>query len=113
MEKEVAEILTENNINFEQEKKFEDLTYKKKLPFDFYLPNYNIVIECQGLQHFKSIKFYGGDEYLRKRVEIDNLKRKYCQNKGIKIIYYSNYEFDFPYNVITDKYKLIKDILNE
>lgn len=113
MEREVAEILTENNINFEQEKRFVDLVYKKKLPFDFYLPNHNIVIECQGLQHFKSIKFYGGDEYLRKRIEIDNLKRKYCQNQGIKIIYYSNYEFNFPYDVITDKYKLIKDILNE
>ena len=64
------------------------------------------------MQHFKSVKFYGGDEYLKKRIKIDELKRKYCESNGIRILYYSNYEFEFPYKVITDKNKLLLEIMN-
>lgn len=113
MEKEISDLLIENKIEFKQEKTFDDLVYKKQLPFDFYLPKYNTIIECQGLQHFKSVKFYGGDEYLKKRIKIDELKRKYCESNGIRILYYSNYEFEFPYKVITDKNKLIQKIIYE
>ena len=44
--------LKENNIEFETQKRFKWLGGKS---LDFYLPKYNIAIECQGLQHFRPV----------------------------------------------------------
>ena len=81
-ESEVEKILVENNIRFEREKRFEGCRYKNTLPFDFYLPDYNTVIEYQGIQHFKDVSiFKDGNEAVRKR---DAVKREFCMKKSIK-----------------------------
>lgn len=49
----ITKILNENNIKFEREKKFDWLNNQR---LDFYLPDYNIAIECQGEFHFQPIK---------------------------------------------------------
>lgn len=40
------------NIKYERYKKF---SWLKKQNLDFYLPDYNIAIECQGIQHFEPL----------------------------------------------------------
>jgi hypothetical protein len=52
-EEELSKILNNNNIIFEREKTFANCKNIKKLPFDFYLPENNICIEYDGVQHFK------------------------------------------------------------
>ena len=47
-ESKVRNILERNNIIYEKEKKFEWLKNKGKLRLDFYLPKYNVALECQG-----------------------------------------------------------------
>ena len=42
---------------------------------DFYLPDYNIGIECQGIQHFKNDKMYNKLEEVQNR---DERKKKLC-----------------------------------
>ena len=42
-----------NNYKFLTQHKFNDCKFKKPLPFDFYLPEYNMCIEFDGEQHFK------------------------------------------------------------
>ena len=49
LECEVRLFLQEHKINFEQQKRFDWLGLQS---LDFYLPEYNIAIECQGRQHF-------------------------------------------------------------
>lgn len=87
-EKQVEKILTELNINFIAQKRFEDLRGKNgvKLSFDFYLSDLNILIECQGLQHYKSIEYYGGEERFNRQIINDNLKREYCKKNNIKLV---------------------------
>ena len=51
LEKDTRNILIENNIYFESQKKF---PWLGRQSLDFYLPDYNIAIECQGIQHFKN-----------------------------------------------------------
>ena len=82
-----------------------------KQHLDFYLPEYNIAIECQGEQHFKPIKHFGGDEELKLVSIRDKRKRKLCNKHNIKIVYYTNYELDFPYEVITTRKCLLESIL--
>ena len=69
---------------------FDWLKYKNPLKLDFYLPDYNIAIECQGQQHYKPIKYFGGEEKLSIIKERDKIKKELCEKNGIKIVYYSN-----------------------
>ena len=101
-EKEIRSWLNTNGINYISQHKFDDclnVKTKRKLPFDFYLKDENLVIEYQGKQHF-STKFggFGADE---KRTEInfqnlknnDLIKKQYCilnQINFLEITYIDN-----------------------
>ena len=86
LEKEVREYLEEKNIKYEKGKHFVWLGMKH---IDFFLNDYNIGIECQGIQHFKPIKFFGGDEGFKKRMMYDIEKKRICEENGVKIFYFS------------------------
>ena len=109
LEDEVRNILSENNIGFEEQKKFEWLG---KQSLDFYLPDYHIAIECQGIQHFKPNEHFGGDDGFNNTTERDKHKKELCEENNIAIIYYANYSYDFPYEVVTDNEILIEKITN-
>lgn len=57
-----------------------------KLEFDFFIENENIAIEFDGIQHFKSIDFFGGEEEYEKQIERDNRKNQYCKDNNIDLI---------------------------
>lgn len=89
LESEVRKILSEKNIDFEEQKRFEWLRLKKPLSLDFYLPKQNIAIECQGIQHYKAIERFGGEEELVKIKNRDLIKKELCEKEGITLVYYS------------------------
>lgn len=87
LENEVSMILNQNNITFEEQKKFEWLG---NYELDFYLPTLNIAIECQGIQHFKPVALFGGETQYKQQVEWDKDKKYRCEQNGIKILYYTS-----------------------
>lgn len=110
LEGEMRRFLTANNIKFEQEKGFRWLRFNKKMFLDFYLPEYKIAIECHGLQHFKSIDLFGGDEFFKLTQERDREKKRQCEEHGIRILYFSNAHIDYPYPVF-ESYRLLLDTI--
>ena len=83
----IRSYLDEHCIKYIPQKTFNDLKDKKLLSYDFYLPNYNILIEYQGIQHFESVSFNGKDYTdLDKQKHHDNLKRDYARNNGYKLL---------------------------
>ncbi len=110
LEGEVRNFLIKHNIKFAQEKTFEWLKYKKKLFLDFYLPKYNIAIECQGLQHFYSIDLFGGEEFFNLTITRDTVKRDLCNEHGIEIIYFSKSLKEYPYQVVSSFQELLEII---
>lgn len=54
--------------------------------FDFYLPDYNLVIEIDGRQHFEVVLFFGGEEGFRKRQESDKFKDKQLKKMKISLL---------------------------
>ena len=98
-----------NRLTTEQ---FDWLSLQK---LDFYLNDYNVAIECQGIQHFKECEHFGGKNGFIKTQERDRIKLERYIEHGVKIFYYANYEFVFPPNqtIYKDKEKLLKDIQNE
>lgn len=107
MEDEIKDMLEKNNLSYIEQYKSQWLGLQS---LDFYLPDYKIAIECQGEQHFKPIKCFGGIDKLNSIINRDNKKKVKCSEQGIKILYYSNLKIEYPYKVFTDKNNLIKEI---
>ena len=89
----IWEWLKANTIDFIYQKKFEDCKDKNPLPFDFYLPTYNLCIEFQGSQHYDPgfyIRIKKNKEEGLKKFNIqkyhDELKRIYCKENNINFL---------------------------
>lgn len=83
----IINILTKNDIPFELEKKFDTCLSPKgnPLPFDFYLPTQNTLIEFDGEQHFK-ISFGQSEEKLILQKQYDKIKTEWCLRNNISLI---------------------------
>lgn len=89
LEREISSVLSKNNIKFEFQKRNDWLG---KLSLDFYLPQYNIAIECQGRQHFEIVKDFGNENTFKLQQERDQRKKKLCDENGIKLLYFTHYD---------------------
>lgn len=80
----VLKYLQSLNLKIETQKTFEECKVKRKLRFDFYLPDYNTVIEVNGNQHY-----YDNPLFFRKLEEqqkYDNIKKQYCKDNNINFL---------------------------
>lgn len=77
-----------------------------RMSLDFYLPDYNIGIECQGFQHFRATKMFGGIGQFKKVQERDIRKKKLCDEHGLTI-YYITYKDD-----LNEATKKLAEVLN-
>jgi hypothetical protein len=82
----VGNWLTDNNIQYETQKRFDDCRRKFPLPFDFYLPDLNICIEFDGDQHSIPVELWGGEDTLKLVRERDLIKDTYCRKNSIILI---------------------------
>lgn len=100
-EKTVRNWLKSNNINFIPQYKYPDLigTGGGLLSYDFYLPNYNFLIEYQG-------EFHDGkrNKYVRENLEIqqehDKRKREYAKKHDIRLLEIWYWDFDNIENIL-------------
>lgn len=53
---------------------------------DIYIPSINIGIEYQGIQHYESIDFFGGEEAFAHRQKLDARKKSLCESNGLKLV---------------------------
>lgn len=84
------ECKTKNCENYQ--KQFSDCTNRKEgagcrvLKFDFYIPKYNVLIEYDGGQHFRSTQYYGGESKYEDRIHNDFYKYEYIMNNKYRLI---------------------------
>jgi hypothetical protein len=112
LERNVDDFLQSKQIKFIRHADHKIFNWLGKQHLDFYLPEYNIAIECQGEQHFKPYRFEKDDKNFEKRNKLDKLKKILCEKNGIKIIYFSNLN---KQNVFLEE-KIIKnnnDLINK
>ena len=115
IEKEIRVLLDKEGIKYVKEKRF---NWMKTYRLDFYLPDYNIGIECQGIQHFTELKPYYKDFSLDKQLERDEDKFQLCLTNGVSILYFtlkSHFNFRkiseiYNNNLYYDKYQLLEKI---
>jgi len=87
IENAIRKILSENAILYYEQKKFDWLG---KQSLDFYLPDYNTAIECQGEQHFNIVEHFGGEKHYNVTILRDKIKKRLCDENGVDLIYYTN-----------------------
>ena len=102
LEKIVESILTDNSIKYIPQYREKWLG---KQSLDFYLPDYNVAIECQGEQHYKPNRFSESLETIQNR---DKIKLEKCVKNGVKLLYFANEKYNKE--IINNSNELIKSI---
>ena len=92
-ERKILDFLEKHNIEYVQQKTFSQLKFKRSLRFDFFLPQQNIVIEFDGVQHFEPVKLFGGEENFEYVKIKDELKNNFCKQNNIKIIRIAYFDY--------------------
>lgn len=94
----VESFFENNNIEYEKEKRFDDCKYIRILPFDYYLPKYNMCVEVDGEFHYPNNNIYINRHSTYEKVSIrDGIKTQYCNDNNIKLLrlpYYKELEFE-------------------
>lgn len=106
-EKLIEKWLKDRGISYVPQKIFVGCRDKRSLPFDFYIPRYNLAIEYDGEQHYRSVEYFGGDVKFQKQRQHDAIKDRYCKDHGINLL-------RIPYTVTgNDIGEIIQRKLNE
>jgi hypothetical protein len=94
-ERQIEKCLTKNKINYIPQKQFDGLlgVGRKNLSYDFYLPDYNLLIEYQGEFHDGNTRKQTKNDIERQQ-EHDKRKRDHAQNNNIKLLEIWYYDFD-------------------
>jgi len=102
-EKSISKWLTDNGIKNIQEFRFENCRDKRPLPFDFYLPDYNVCIEYDGEQHHTTrTNFFGGKEKLEELKRRDKIKTKYCKDNDMFLLRIPHWDFENIEQILTE-----------
>lgn len=100
----VETFLKNHNLKYEREYRFTDcVRVQRPMPFDFYVPDKNTVIEFDGVQHFQAIGKFGGQESFTQTILNDDFKTEYCKNKGINLIRINYKELDKINEILSEK----------
>ena len=104
-EDKISHYFLERNINFIPHKSYDDLCGVKggKLSYDFYLPNFNLLIEYQGEQHEHPVDIFGGEEQFMVQKEHDKRKREYAKNHNIELLEIWYYDFQNLEQILNNK----------
>ena len=107
----MCKFLESLGLIIEREKTFKDCKDTYTLPFDCYIPEYNIIIEYDGEQHFKPVRFSNKESYQESLLKLeytkkhDKMKNNYCKRNQIDII-------RVPYYVDNMELFLIQNLKN-
>lgn len=112
-EKLTQDFLDELDVPYKREYWFEDCRTKNNRVcyFDFYLPENNVVIECDGRQHFEEVKWNSNIDATENLITVkenDKIKDDYCEMHNIQMIRIPYYNFDKKEykNIIKEKLQI-------
>ena len=108
-EERISMYLRNKYIKYKPQKYFKDLfgVGGGYLKYDFYIPDYNLLIEYNGEQHYKPINIFGGEEKFKIQQEHDKRKRKYAENNGFLFLEIGYWDFDNIENILN---KYLKEV---
>ena len=108
LEQETSKMLQKYNIKYIPQKEYKGLVGTKggNLSYDFYLPDYNLLIECQGIQHEKWIEGWVTKEGFEQQLEHDHRKKQYTIDHNINFLEIWYYDIDNIEEILTKQLNL-------
>lgn len=100
-ERKIMNFLDSNNIIYEKEKKFDWADLKR---YDFYLKDYNLIIEYNGMQHYIDRGFFKLS--VSEQQKIDNLKEKLAIEHKIDYLVIPYTDFDNIESILAQRLSL-------
>lgn len=94
----INKFLEEHNIDYQKEFQFPNDNKR----YDFYLPALNTAIEYDGMQHFQSNSFFGGEKEFIEIQRRDKEKNQYCLENNIKLFRIPYTDFDIINKILTE-----------
>ena len=76
----------------------------KRQSLDLYIPSLQTGIEYQGIQHYHPVGFFGGEEALAQRKELDEQKKQLCSENNVHLI-------EWPYDLEPTDENIIKMLI--
>lgn len=101
-ESKINSFLSSNEIQFISQYKV--VISGKTHIFDFFIPDKDMMIEYDGIQHFKPVDFFGGNEALEKRRIRDKQKDDWCKKEGINLIRIKYTDREKINNILRDEF---------
>ena len=107
-EQRIINWLNNNDFQYIPQKMFDNLlgVGNGLLSYDFYLPDYNLLIEYQGEFH-NGIANYQTEEQLKIQQEHDRRKREYAKNNNIKLLEIWYWYFDKIEEILNKELKML------
>lgn len=102
----VSKILKSLNFNFEEQVFIKNPYHSNNFIVDFFIRDYNTIIEFNGKQHYVSVEHFGGKMALNKQKQRDEDLRIYCQQNKINLL---EIKFDYFEKDIENLLKAIRD----
>lgn len=106
-EKVVESVLKLLNLNFNSQYTISFNNRKYKIDFCIFFNNKTIFIEYNGIQHYKPVEIFGGEEKFKLQIVRDNELREYCKKNDIILF---EYKYDIPLEKLGS---IIKEDLNK
>lgn len=109
LEIKTKDILEKYNIDYKTQIKYGGLLGigHGNLSYDFYLPDYNLLIECQGKQHERFIKgFHETKKDFEKQLEHDKRKKQYAKEHNINLLEIWYYDIDNIEDILIKKLQI-------
>ena len=110
-EEKVAEFLSKNNITFKEQYRINNesiLCSNTRIFVDFYVPEQNVFIEYNGIQHYKENPMFS-TRSLSEQKERDFAVSLYCKQHKIKLIEIPYTEFDNIDEILSKELKVKKN----
>ena len=101
-EKYIKQYLDEHKLEYIEQYWFPDCRDVNPLPFDFYLPSENLIIEFDGRQHFGETGYfsYSYEETHRH----DEIKNNYCKSHNITLIRIPYWHINKIYSILNQQF---------
>ncbi len=93
----LIQIFDKNNINYIHQ--YTIPNFNQRYRYDFYLSDYNLLIEFHGIQHFKPIDYFGGTEGFKNIKERDLFKKELANLAKIKLIEFNYLDLNLGLSV--------------
>jgi hypothetical protein len=102
-EKRIRKFFENKNISFISQKRFDTCRDKQPLPFDFFLPDYSLCLEYNGIFHYKTIRDFTSKSDLKDRKKKDKIKKKWAIKNGYRFIEIPYWKFENIEEILTEE----------